>query len=49
VVIYISIEKYKYIAITESDTILQKYYITRKYKKNTIHKEIYIIKAERCS
>jgi len=34
--------------ITESDTILQKYYITRKYK-GTIHEEIYITKAERCS
>ena len=29
--------------ITESDTILQKYYITRKYK-STIHEGIYIIK-----
>ena len=32
VVIYILTEKYKYIVITESDTILQEYYITRKYK-----------------
>ena len=36
VVIYIPIEKYKYMVITESDTILQKYY-----------KEIYITKAEK--
>jgi len=48
VIIYILTEKYKYMVITESDTILQKYYITRKYK-STIHEEIYIIKAERCS
>jgi len=34
--------------ITESDTILQEYCITRKYK-GTIHEEIYITKAERCS
>jgi len=34
--------------ITESDTILQKYYITRKYK-STLYEEIYITKAERCS
>ena len=34
--------------ITESDTILQEYYITRKYK-STFYKEIYITKAERCS
>ena len=45
-VLYITTEYYKYIVITESDTILQEYYITRKYK-NTIHEEIY--KAERCS
>jgi len=32
VVIYIPTEKYKYIVITESDTILQEYYIPRKYK-----------------
>jgi len=32
VVIYIPTEKYKYMVITESDTILQEYYITRKYK-----------------
>ena len=32
IVIYILIEKYKHIVITESDTILQEYYITRKYK-----------------
>ena len=31
-VIYILTEKYKYMVITESDIILQKYYITRKYK-----------------
>ena len=47
-VIYIPTEKYKYIVITESDTILQEYYITRKYK-SIIHEEIYITKAERCS
>jgi len=29
---YISTEKYKYMVITESNTILQEYYITRKYK-----------------
>ena len=29
VVIYIPTEKYKYMVITESDTILQEYYITR--------------------
>ena len=34
--------------ITESDTILQEYYITRRYKR-IIHEGIYIIKAERCS
>jgi len=34
--------------ITESDTILQEYYITRKYK-GTIHEEIYITKDERCA
>ena len=48
VVIYISSEKYKYMVITASDTILQEYYITRKYK-STIYEEIYITKAERCS
>ena len=31
-VIYIPIEKYKYMVITESDIILQEYCITRKYK-----------------
>ena len=31
-VIYIPIEKYMYMVITENDTILQEYYITRKYK-----------------
>ena len=46
--IYISIEKYKYMVITESDIILQEYYITRKYK-STIYKKIYIMKVERCS
>ena len=40
VVIYISKEKYKYMVITESDKILQEYYITRKYKSK-IHEEIY--------
>ena len=34
--------------ITESDTILQEYYITRKYK-GTIQEGIYIIKTEGCS
>jgi len=48
VVIYILTEKYKYMVITESDTILQEYYITRKYK-STSYEEIYITKAERCS
>ena len=38
-VIYIPIEKCKYMVITESDTILQEYYITRKYK-SIIHEEI---------
>jgi len=37
-VIYIPTEKYKYMVITESDTILQEYYITRKYK-SMIYKE----------
>ena len=45
-VVYIPTEKYKYMVITESDTILQEYYITRKYK-STSYEEIY--KAERCS
>jgi len=48
VVIYIPTEKYKYIVITESDTILQEYYITRKCK-SILYEEIYITKAERCS
>ena len=47
IVIYISIEKYKYIVITKSETILQEYFITRKYK-HTLYEEIYITKAERC-
>ena len=47
-VIYIPTEKYKYMVITESDTILQEYYITSKYK-STLYEEIYITKAERCS
>jgi len=47
-VIYILTEKYKYMVITKSDTILQEYYIIRKYK-STIHEEIYITKAERRS
>ena len=34
--------------ITKSDTILQEYYITKRYK-STIHEGIYIVKAERCS
>ena len=45
-VIYIPTEKYKYMVITESDTILQEYYITENTKK-TIHEGIYKIK--RCS
>ena len=44
VVIYIPTEKYKCMVITESDTILQEYYITRKYK-STFYKEIYIKKS----
>jgi len=40
VVIYIPTEKYKYMVITKSDTILQEYYITRKYK-STSYDEIY--------
>ena len=48
VIIYIPTEKYKYMVITESDTILQEYYITKEYK-SIIHEEIYITKAERCS
>ena len=39
-VIYIPIEKYKYMVITESDIILQEYYITKKYK-SIIHEEMY--------
>ena len=46
VVIYIPIEKYKYMIITESDTILQEYYITRNTK---VHHMKRYIKAERCS
>ena len=48
VVIYIPTEKYNSMVTTESDTILQEYYITRKYK-STFYEEIYITKAERCS
>ena len=48
-VIYIPTEKYKYMVITESDIILQEYYIIRKKNQSTIHEEIYITKAERCS
>ena len=33
VVIYIPTEKYKYMVITESDTILQQYYITEIIKE----------------
>jgi len=44
VIIYITTEKYKYMVITESDTILQEYYITRKYK-SMIYKRIDIIKS----
>jgi len=43
-VIYIPTEKYKYMLITESVTILQEYYITRKYK-SAIYKRIDIIKS----
>ena len=48
VVIYIPTEKYKYIVITESDTILQEYYITRRYK-STIYKRFTRAKGGRCS
>jgi len=42
VVIHIPTEKYKYMVITESDTILQEYYITRNTKEyNTSYEEIY--------
>ena len=47
-IIYIPTEKYKYMVISESDTILQEYYITRKYE-STLYEEIYITKDERCS
>ena len=40
VVIYIPIEKYKHMVITESDTILQGYYITKK-NKSTSYEDIY--------
>jgi len=43
VLIYIPTEKYKYMVITESDTILQEYYITRKYK-SILYEEIYLQK-----
>ena len=43
-VIYIPIEKYTYIDITESNTILQEHYIFKGYK-STIYKKIYIIKS----
>ena len=46
-VIYIPTEKYKYMVITESDTILQEYYIIRKYKRIQYMKRY--TKAERCS
>ena len=46
VVIYIPTEKYKYIVITESDTILQEYYITRNTK---VHHMKRYTKAERYS
>ena len=39
-VIYILTEKYKYTVITESDTILQEYYNTRKYKKYNTRRDI---------
>jgi len=48
IVIYIPTKKYKYIIITETDTILQEYCITRKYK-SILYEEIYIIKTKRCS
>ena len=44
VVIHIPTEKYKYIVITERDTILKKYYITRG-NKSIIYKKICIIKS----
>ena len=40
-IIYIPTEKYKYMVITESDTILQEYYITRKIQKYYIQKDRY--------
>jgi len=40
VVIYIPTEKYKYMVITESDTILQEYYNSRNIK-STSYEEIY--------
>ena len=46
-IIYIPTEKYMYMVTTESDTILQEYYITRKYK-SILYEEIYITKVERC-
>ena len=41
VVIYIPTEKYKYMVITDSDTILQEYYITRKIQKYIIRRDIH--------
>jgi len=41
VLIYILTEKYKYMVITESDTILQEYYITRKIQKYIIWRDIH--------
>ena len=46
-VIYILIEKYKYMVITDSDTILREYYITRKHKRIQYMKRY--TKAERFS
>jgi len=47
VVIYIPTEKYKNIVITESDTILQEYYITKKNTK--VHHMKRYTKAKRYS
>jgi len=46
VVIYIPTEKYKYMVITESDAILQEYYITENIK---VHRMKRYTKGERCS
>jgi len=41
VVIYIPTEKYKYMVITESDTILQEYYITENIKEYNTWRDIH--------